>query len=372
MKILLISLLTIANCALMEVHAQNEVDCRGKHFVYFKKTGNGIVAKCSSEEAPNPAEVTLAMPFRICVDMDLSSLPSNLYRNVCDPVDFSSKFNSALDAALAAWNSICPANIINMSRGESVCDGQIAAIDQKSDWRSMWTGNLKSATADYAEAWPGGIASDGKYRPTRININLTNELSETIPLPYLRTGHVWAFKGQCSGLIQGWSQCNKEEGGNYDKWCISMETVLLHEIGHLLGLGHPALNCTGSSETSIMAGGLNSRPDFDRKIELHDKCAIKRLYCPDDLMGVQHLSTGEAGLSLYPNPVLNTVSIQYPLTWDIQNIHIYDANGRLIYKHNQKVDVNPVNITLSTINKGVYYAVIYKSDKVVIARFIYD
>lgn len=251
-------------------YAQDAIDCANITYTYYERNSAGyLVHKCSAQSLPNVANVKQAMPFYLCIDdyYLYPALNSSVHRNICDLEDFSAKFRSAVEAAMAKWNSICPSGEVDFKYGKTPnCSGEIEAVLSKTNWKSQYTGTPLLERNYYAEAWPGAIANDGLKRSPRIIMNFTKELSENYVYPgYTAYGKVWAFSGQCSSQGPG-SQCDCEgqEGKQYDKVCLSVETVILHELGHLLGLGHPSsIGCNGSTP-SIMNNAVNLAEMFNK------------------------------------------------------------------------------------------------------------
>ncbi|MFA6233626.1 MAG: T9SS type A sorting domain-containing protein [Bacteroidota bacterium] len=341
----------------MPLSAQSFNDCEGIPFTYFEKTATGIITRCSLTNQPDPDKVKLKkMPFRLCVDWQLSDLSSQFYRNVCDPNGFGTKFVNALNAALNAWNNICPPGTIQIDYVAGACDGEIEPIARVEDWKSQYTANPKSPTADFAEAWPGGYTKDGIDLPPRIIMNFTKELSESI------AGHkgiVWAFDGQCSQLMGGWYQCNTN-GGSYDKWCISVESILLHEIGHILGLGHPDADGCNVTSKSAMADAQNGGYSFGKKVELYDKCAIKSIYCPEDLTSINYQYHTQSEISVFPNPAYESLMIQYPSMWRVNMFRMYDIIGNIVFETKERKEDTMIILDINRIPKGTYYLVLYE------------
>ncbi|MEM6517633.1 MAG: zinc-dependent metalloprotease [Bacteroidota bacterium] len=62
------------------------------------------------------------------------------------------------------------------------------------------------------------------------------------------------------------------------------------------------------------------------------------------------------GLSIYPNPTTNIVTVSNPKLVQIDNITVYDINGRLIFKQhvNDSLDRFKTDVDISELNSGVY------------------
>jgi Secretion system C-terminal sorting domain len=70
---------------------------------------------------------------------------------------------------------------------------------------------------------------------------------------------------------------------------------------------------------------------------------------PCSLLGVNHNEL-DVNLRIYPNPVINTLSIEAKVT--ILKIELIDINGRVILS--QSVNNNATNVNLESISSGVY------------------
>ena len=75
----------------------------------------------------------------------------------------------------------------------------------------------------------------------------------------------------------------------------------------------------------------------------------------------------ENTLSLYPNPVQNTLNIQNTAS-NLSKVQIYDLNGRLLQNH--AMQTNEVSLDLSQLYSGVYFVVLENETGNQIARKI--
>jgi hypothetical protein len=353
--------------------SQDQLDCLDKVYSYYERDAQDyLIHKCSSQSTPNVAKVKQQMPFYLCVDdYYLNPVSSSVYRNICDEYDFSNKFMDALESAINEWNSICPSGEVDFQISEEPnCTGEIEAILSSDMWTSNYNGSKLDAVSQYAEAFPGGRANDGTVRAPRIILNFTRELSEFIDIPgTYRQGRVWAFNGQCSQHA-GQGRCNDED--QYDKVCLSVRTILLHELGHILGLGHPNSSGCNGTLPSTMDNSLNLAEDFDQHVELSDKCAIKNIYCPSALSYINYIENMTDLVSLYPNPSKYSISIKYPSSWSIDVIKIYDSLGELTYISRDIQNVGYYEIADGVLSNGVNFLVLETSNMAIVKTIYHE
>jgi len=242
--------------------------------------------------------------------------------------------------------------------------GEIEAVLNPDAWYSIYYSKPLSERYDYAETWPGAKAANGHDYAPRIYMNFTRELSTDLYQPqYTTWGRMWAFSGQCSP-DGNQLKCDVSEKEN--KVCISVETVLLHELGHMLGLAHPRSNGCNGSIPSIMTSNTNLGESFNQSVQLADKCAIRNIYCPDALTSFDDLSRPANMVEVYPNPTKSGVMLEYPRSWQVKRIIVYNELGEVttkIWVNNHEV---PTFITEKCFSRGINYIVLAKDDMCVV------
>ena len=159
------------------------------------------------------------------------------------------------------------------------------------------------------------------------------------------------------------------------------EYIALHELGHGAQLGHviDTNKIMHFSAGSGVANRILTQDDIDGGLDVQLRSSTNNQACGNGLMTNSScfiLSTDEVTLnnnvSLYPNPVQSSLTIQMDNGLRLDGLSIYDINGRLI--SNYKLDRNASNyvIDLNDLASGVYFAELKSESTTVTKKIIKD
>jgi hypothetical protein len=171
-----------------------------------------------------------------------------------------------------------------------------------------------------------------------------------------------------------------DEGHNTYNLC----DILLHEIGHILGLNHfNASHCNNVKEDddptswSRMREFMPANKDL-QGLTIYDKCAVAKLHCPT-LTDVDDNNLSEdVSIKSFPIPAVGNLNLEFKTLNDAveAKFQLFDIFGNLLiekYYNCQRAGINHINIDLTQMDVGCYF---YKinventilSDKVIVAR----
>ena len=74
------------------------------------------------------------------------------------------------------------------------------------------------------------------------------------------------------------------------------------------------------------------------------------------------------GVKLYPNPVTNTINLDFNLSFQSYNIFIFDIQGKLVFKNVYSAHQNLIDV--SVLNNGLYFLQIVYNETSVLTKFI--
>lgn len=140
------------------------------------------------------------------------------------------------------------------------------------------------------------------------------------------------------------------------------ESVVVHELGHALLLAH-VIDVNNPLNYDLSQGRvtrelLESNKDAANVIVTN---STSNMVCSYQLMSLYNcqLSVEEealdSGIDLYPNPAKNELFIKKASSVNLENVIIYDVNGRLISKHDASNTSGVQTISLSGLSKGLYF-----------------
>ncbi len=90
-------------------------------------------------------------------------------------------------------------------------------------------------------------------------------------------------------------------------------------------------------------------------------CALNN--CSGFLYGLKDKYISEKKMKVYPNPATNLVSVELPVLTGINSlIEIFDLNGKRVFTHSLKQNINFYQFQISDFNSGIYFIKI-SSDK---------
>ncbi|MFA7627573.1 MAG: T9SS type A sorting domain-containing protein [Candidatus Kapaibacterium sp.] len=143
-------------------------------------------------------------------------------------------------------------------------------------------------------------------------------------------------------------------------------TVLMHEIGHILGLNHfdiyhcnnpnPDLDPTSFSRMRSFMTANNKVQELTD----YDKCAVAKLHCPS-VTPVEEYFDKTLETSIYPNPSQNAVTIEFNVksNQEFVSIDLYNNLGMKVLNILDKSKFNygrhNINIHTDKLLSGNYY-----------------
>ena len=174
------------------------------------------------------------------------------------------------------------------------------------------------------------------------------------------------------------------EYGNYsdnEMQFYDIYTVILHELGHLLGFNHfhnseKGVPCNDVDNSSD--GVMHTPLDHNKRKELtwRDRCAYKRMYCCPNFqrcynyVSVQEDENRSAGkiLLLYPNPTNSTLTIPYSFETSVEFV-VFAVDGTVVQTGIIPEGSDGFTFDVSSLSNGAYTLVL-NSAKPVFRKFI--
>lgn len=90
----------------------------------------------------------------------------------------------------------------------------------------------------------------------------------------------------------------------------------------------------------------------------------------NSVLGSNDNQTDFNGITLFPNPATQTITIHNPNFIAIENVTIYDVLGRLVLHQNTKETIGNSNINLQTLSAEVYMVVLESEGKQLVVRLV--
>lgn len=88
------------------------------------------------------------------------------------------------------------------------------------------------------------------------------------------------------------------------------------------------------------------------------------------LLGINDNQNNFTGITLYPNPATQSVTIDNPSLIAIESITIYDVLGRLVLQENTKETIGNSTINVSTLSAAVYMVILESEGKQLLTRLV--
>jgi hypothetical protein len=186
-----------------------------------------------------------------------------------------------------------------------------------------------------------------------IAINATNEFM----------GGIDPNLGQFPDITQPtFFYTNKNTANKSDLNWYHYKTVILHEIGHWLGIGDMEGSCIPSGATqasTVMYQGLSAMQERDVLSDA-DKCAFMLLYCCDNFSDVEVNQESFEEIKVFPNPTNNDlINIQFCNPMGINMAYeIISPLGYSVSSDDIHYNENPKTIILGNLASGVYYIIL--------------
>jgi hypothetical protein len=166
------------------------------------------------------------------------------------------------------------------------------------------TGMSSDVTADAVGGW---MSQDGNPQIRQLRINIADQfiIGKSRVLPKTE----WCFSGQCT---------NCKYLSVNDAHCLDLRRILIHEIGHFLGLAHSNACMTeaqypGSSteyKKEVMYDKYTCSNFNDFTMSCYMQCALQKIYCPDQA----NLTSPGYRLAMFSGsacPVINRIETYY-------------------------------------------------------------
>ena len=290
---------------------------------------------------------------------------------------------SILDSVFKRWKENCP-NTNNDSLRKGLCCVKIRWSTDKRDFEG--TSNLKDVAAitTIVDHFQRSLSFNSLNNCKNINlfcnleivINATKERLQAInpKLPLNETGKYprnFFFTDSIPKHYDEYTGINFKDDFKF----VSLEDVLLHEVGHILGFGHYIETCDEeiSSSESIMAGEL--KPNEKHGLSWRDRCAFKRANCcgNNPYMTQSNCDSAKTDTSIcsiynaktsvfeytkakpipYPNPADQWVFV--PTTVEgSYSVEIYDYVGRQYFSGSLESFDSKIGIPVGHLANGNY------------------
>lgn len=373
MKILLNSIALLCLIS-TNVFAQTYPPCSEITYAYIDKSMIPLTVRCSSSGPPYPLSDTQAnMPLMLCLDPDLDLSDGRYREKVCDPTMFKERTKAALQNAIDSWMSVCMGGEVDIriSIDQSDCDVPIRPIIDEKDFTDIRNagGRIPYPRIPFAQGWPGGLDIKGTYHDPIIQLAFTKTVYEDHEYGnYTEIGVAWSVSG-----------CDHSTGsalcpGEKNKRCIDMETVLLHEMGHILGIGHPQedgcvphLEKPYPSNDAMTSVGFGERRTLSRR----DECALCAIYCANECDKTASIINDEmeSEYMIYPNPAGDVVNIMSRKSKNLRGVKVIDAVGRVLVQSENLANLRVVAISLEKLISGTYFLVIESENDIAVKVF---
>lgn len=82
------------------------------------------------------------------------------------------------------------------------------------------------------------------------------------------------------------------------------------------------------------------------------------------------ISAGEVGLQMVPNPATDMVRIQTDMEYPIEDLQVFDLNGRLVHRQS-KLFTNQVDLQRNSLPGGVYVVKLRVKDRIVAQKLVF-
>ncbi len=346
------------------------------YYTYLWQTSAGGTQNiCVTDPLNAPSTVTIKkapMPVKLCLSsVYFSKVNSSI---TCDPNESILDLTRlCITNTLGALNGICDNISVDLTEVDESCEiSQIAIMPITSSVSGPFKDN-PYATLGKADVY---IANN------KISGTLAVNFSDNL----INGGNLNGTKypPKCYS-----SDCPQSTSANRD--CLNLETILMHEMLHVLGLGH--VNNQGNPKDPFKnpCNTASNFPDMDKETLFHDinhgkimqnkstisqytECALKKLYCPT-LTSIRELVVSSASspqLNVFPQPSNNQISFIIRSLLPDLKMEIYNELGEVLERRSITMRDMSYTVTLNvnTYQSGVYYAVVSSKEGITATRFI--
>ncbi|MFC2131429.1 T9SS type A sorting domain-containing protein [Bacteroidota bacterium] len=368
-----IIILSIIVLPMTGLYSQDCQSCRSDEYPYigccYVPPSSEWCQRCTNDPLSQTDDFK---PFKKCslnvtlIDYDMTGFPFNDGLEWSHP-DISDDQRSIIDLrdtendiynALLDWILVCvPEREIN----EIDCDN---CEKMKIFWARRESDMLGYEDYQSVTYQPVGVTGP----PCRVDceqsyiaINATNHFMDCDP----EKGEKTEIDERCF-FYTNKNTANKEDINWYH-----FRSVILHEIGHWLGLGDiksstciPSGANTNSTVMWSTLGAMNERDE----LSYIDKCMFMLLYCCDPLIDVNDENEQmNLNLNVIPNPAANELIIKYNLAYHAYvNLYLFNNIGQVeevISSNNiQTTGMHEMTITTDNLANGIYNLVLQVND----------
>ena len=160
---------------------------------------------------------------------------------------------------------------------------------------------------------------------------------------------------------------------------IDFESVVLHELGHAHQLGHVVDTnvvmhyslSPGETQRSLSNEDLSGAIDVQTRNSTTTVCnQLEMTNSSCSLLSADEFDLNES-IKIFPNPASGKFFIKNVSSVNIQNISIYNLEGRIIFKSLEKNSFRSKSIDINNLSNGMYFVKIdteygRKLDKILI------
>ncbi len=339
-------------------------------------------------------------PLKMCYDKETFHKNANntdYEEHTCDGDKLFDIFKPALEKVVQALNDVCaPDNSLLAINIEEGCIDGIGIIPEGRAGGAFTEVDNKIYTAiGFTETIFPNYPIPG-FGSGLLYLNLTDEFrdgNDKFP------PHCWSKECDAIAVI--------DPNSGKTKTCIEMETILMHEIAHALGLGHieglksnhgfDSFGSPCNTDASMAPENITSETMLDgylsdnfqnrSSISCYMGCALKKLYCPD-LAGFRKSATlsgcqptaieaiwpfpSSIKLVLYPQPTSINIFITIQSNEKYLALDIYSADGSIVDKRIIEMRSLKETVTIPTqsYSSGTYYAVVSSDSIIKSMRFL--
>lgn len=388
MKIALFVFITAGFLNVSDLSAQ----CPQRYnYSYLYDTGDPVFPKtyCTRDPAAHPQRKKAVMPLKLCY---LEAFFTGKDSKMCSGENLYATFKSAVQNVVNALNDVCaPDNsLLKINASEECEEGSVIIIAEGGAVDPFFGEadegcykNAGAAITTFPNAPLPGFGSG------QLSLNFTDQFKKGNSKYPPR-----CWSGNCNGrltLPDGKTQC------------MDLESILMHELGHILGLSHiggveynSGFDTFGhlcNTDQSMLPDNIKretmylpyGESNFDQRsnISCYMGCALKQLYCPERanvpiagciIDGIEILVTTpySPSLELYPQPSAQTVTLLIRTNVKYLTLEVYSGTGSIVER--RRIEMNGLSQTITLpvheYPSGVYYAVVYSKDGLTSARFV--
>jgi len=276
--------------------------------------------------------------------------------------------NSLLDRVFKEWKRNCPTNEADTSVRDSTepCCVQVQWSSRFEDFLDQFTfpEEVQNVIAQTKRNTPSASVCDNIQFPctTKILINVTRAFlnpdkfsgyDAKMPTKFFFTDSIPSGVDPITNLDY-----------TNDIEFFSLEDVLLHELGHVLGFEHTTDSCSDTTSKTIMAPTQRSHTKYG--LSWQDRCAYKRANCcpiPPSTPMIRNGSACDLASTVeqikklqalsYPNPADQWVFV--PTTAEGNySVEIYDYVGRQYFNGSLESFDSKIGIPVGHLANGNY------------------